>query len=164
MRNVDAMHRWLLYGAFAFLCSAPSTTYAAQGEGPEGPGRPYRPGSVVRKQFKITVPAQDYDNSCRATVRLRFTQRDDQASVRSEIENEDCAASRGKYELRLRIKDASGERHTLSFSEDWSRENALPIETHKFYDIGDNVDLASIRLKASSCECTDKPAAPEQPQ
>ncbi len=162
MRHVDATPRWLL--AFALLWSAPSTAYPAQGEGPEGPGRPYRPGKVVHKQIKISLPAQDYGDSCTATVRLRYSQSDDQASVRSEIENEDCAASTGKYELRLRIKDASGERHTLSFSEDWSRENALPIEAHKFYDIGDDVDLASIRLKATSCECTNKPAAAEQPQ
>ena len=164
MKHVDAMHRWLLYAAFAVLCTAPSATYSAQGEGPDGPRRPYRPGEIVTKQVKISLPAQEYGNTCRASVQLRFTQSDDQARVGAAIENEDCAASTGKYELRLRITDATGERHTLRFSEDWSREDALPIQTLNFYDIGDDVVLASIGLKAATCECTNEPAAPEQPQ
>ena len=157
------MHRWLLYAAFAFLWTAPSAAYPAQGEGPEGP-RPYRAGSEKRIQIKTTLWAQEFGNTCRADVHLRFQQRGDKARVDTEIKNEDCAASTGKYELRLRITDAIGERHTLRFSEDWSRENALPIETRKFYDIGDNVELTSIRLKATSCRCTNESAAPEQPQ
>ncbi len=115
MKHVDAMHRWLLYAAFAVLCTAPSAAYSAQGEGPDGPRRPYRPGKIVYKQVKISLPAQEYGNTCRASVQLRFTQSDDQARVDAAIENEDCAAATGKYELRLRITDARGERHTLRF-------------------------------------------------
>ena len=161
MRNVDAMHRLLLCAAFSVLWTAPSTTHPAQGEGPEEPGRP---GNVVHTQIKISLPAREYGNTCIANVQLRFTQSGDQARIDSYIENEDCAASTGKYELRLRIRDVGGERHTLNFSEAWSRENALPVETRKFYDIGDNVVLTSIGLKVSSCQCTNKSAAPEQPQ
>ncbi len=164
MKRVDAMHRSLLYMAFAVLCTAPSATYSAQGEGPDGPGRPHKPGKIVVKQIKFSLPGQEFGNTCRASVQLRFTQSDDQARVDATINNEDCTASIGKYELRLRITDATGERHTLRFSEDWSREDALPIQTLNFYDIGHDVVLTSIRLKAATCECANKSALPEQPQ
>ena len=106
------VERWadgcLLYLALVLVCTVPVTAYGAQGEGPDGPRRPYRPGTVVHKQVKITLPAQEFGDSCQATVNLRFTQADKQADVRTEIVNEDCAASSGEYELRLRIKDDDG--------------------------------------------------------
>ncbi|MCZ6852305.1 MAG: hypothetical protein O7G86_00175 [Gammaproteobacteria bacterium] len=161
MSNVEVIHRWLLFTVFAVLGTAPDTSYSAQGEGPEGP-KAYKPGPVEHKQIKITLPAQEYRDNCSAEIYLRFQQRNTQARVITEIKNETCAASAGDYQLVLRINDPDGERQTLRFSEEWSRDDALLIETTKFYEIGDNVDLRSVRLKGSSCRCADEPATPEQ--
>lgn len=161
---VGVMHRWLLSATCAVLWTTLIATPPAHGgEASRELGPLLRPGEVVHKQFRIKLPAQQYGNSCTATVELRYTQSGEQAGVHSQISNEDCAASTGSYKLRLHIIDASGERHTLSFSEDWSRDDAQLIETERSYDIGDDVELVSARLTAASCQCVIEPTVPKQP-
>lgn len=161
--NVGVMGRWLLSAACAVLWATPGATSPASGEASRELGPLVRPGKVVHRQFKIRLPAQEYGNSCRARVELRYAQSHEQVDVHAQISNEGCAASTGSYELRLRITDASGERHTLNFSEDWSRDDALLIETDRSYDIGEDVQLVSARLKAASCQCVNESTVQEQP-
>lgn len=161
--NVGVMRRWLLPAACAVLWTTPSVTSAASGEASRELRPLVRPGKVVHRQVIIKLPAQEYGNSCKARVELRYAQSGEQADVRAQISNEDCAASTGNYELRLRITDASGERHTLKFSEDWSRDDALLIETDRSYEIGDDVDLVSARLTSASCQCVNESTVQEQP-
>lgn len=122
--------------------------------------RAHREGNKVHKQFSIKMPGQTVGDprACAASIYLSYQQRGERARVDAEISNTDCGASSGAYELEIRLMSGDGERRNLRFSETWAREDdqALEVlEVRKFYPIGTDVTMRSIRLRLSECLCAD---------
>jgi len=107
----------------------------------------------------LGLPAQAEENTlpsrCEATATFEYTQRGHEAHADFEIENPDCAASSGDFEVELRIRtDGNDIPEKLRFSEPWQRDDDAPVMISKRYPIGDNADLLRVRIRKLSCECT----------
>jgi len=103
----------------------------------------------------------DYQpNACSAHLGVEYFQRGNQAHVKTELTNDDCAASAGTYTVRVRFKGEDGEIKSVDHPETWSRTDALPIEREKDYLIGDNVDLINVRTRNLKCECAVEATQP----
>jgi len=70
------------------------------------------------------------------------------------IDNNDCAASSGQYNVRLKIIKENGESQLIEHVESWTRDNDTQFESRKFYDIGNNVELSRTTTSGLTCECT----------
>jgi len=103
----------------------------------------------------------DYQpNACRAQLVVEYFQRGDKAHVKTELTNEDCAASAGRYTIRVRIKDGNGEIKSTDYPETWSRSDDASVAKEKDYPIGDDVDLINVRSRNLKCECAVEPTGP----
>lgn len=93
---------------------------------------------------------------CEATIEIAYTQRGSDVGVEGEIENEDCGASNGDYELLVSIRNASGEVKTLEFFESWRRQDDELVSFSRAYPIGENVDLLRVRAARLRCNCAEQ--------
>ena len=98
------------------------------------------------------------DQICEVEISTSYFQAASQVIVEAEIDHSECAASNGKYTVRLKIQDAAGELHNKKYQEVWSRTDAQAITVKHSYQIGDNMDLLKARIKLPSrdyCTCID---------
>ena len=121
--------------------------------------KPCEPKKTVIKSgsettLTVEVPAPKTAH-CATTGSLEYTQRDTIAKVEGQIENQDCAASAGKYTLAVVISDEQHELRTLNFSESWQRNDDKPVKFKADYEIGRNVELVRVKYIQSHCMCTD---------
>jgi hypothetical protein len=119
-----------------------------------------RASTVVRSEkevtFSIEIPAAK-TAQCAATIEFAYTQRGSMVSVEGTIENEDCGASGGDYEVLVSIRDENHELKTLEFHELWQRQDDQPVEFASMYPIGENVDLVRVRSAHLQCTCVEVP-------
>jgi hypothetical protein len=106
--------------------------------------------------FSLEIPAAE-TAQCAATIEFSYTQRGSMASVEGTIENEDCGASGGDYELLVSIRNENGELKILEFPESWQRQDDHPVKFASTYPIGENVDLVRVRSAKLKCTCFDAP-------
>jgi hypothetical protein len=106
--------------------------------------------------FTLEVPAAKTAH-CAATIEYAYTQRGSTVSVESTIENKDCAASAGDYDLLVSIRNENDELKTLEFHELWQRLDDQPVKLSRTYPIGENVDLVRVRSAGLQCTCSDAP-------
>ena len=134
----------------------------------------YRVGSLSRKVYKRTetreremtqlrleaesrwVPGTPDALACEIDGSLSYYQRGDAVEVNAVIDNEDCAASDGRYRIRVIARDEQGERISDSYNESWSRVDGAPVTVTHHYPIVPNGLLvrASLRPIAGSCRCS----------
>ena len=105
----------------------------------------------------ITPPAQELNNVvCDAEISLEYSQMDDKVQVDAHISNQQCASSFGNYEIRVSTRDRFGERHQSSHLESWRLDNASQNKVALMYDIGNDVELISARIRGNAkdfCTC-----------
>jgi len=99
-------------------------------------------------------PSRKY---CQASIAIEYLQKNTSAIVDMTLENPDCAASSGSYTTAIRIRDERNESQTIEFDETWQREDDQSLANRREYFIGDNVDLISVRIRKSKCECVEIP-------
>jgi hypothetical protein len=113
----------------------------------------------IAKEMPIELHTNVKQQSCDATMAIRYEQRDTVARVESTIDNLSCAACTGEYTIAVRVRDDSGESKTIEFAGKWERADDKPVKFTAFYPIGANVDLINVRPKDLHCVC----AAAEEP-
>ena len=64
-----------------------------------------------------------------------------------------ASASSGEYTVSVRFRDENGERHSVEFVDQWSREDDQEVLFEGEYFMGENVDLISARARKVSCVC-----------
>jgi hypothetical protein len=108
----------------------------------------------IEKELSISleIPARKLAH-CATAIEVQYEQRNTLVNVEGRIENKDCAASYGEYTLVVTIKDERSELDALEFVESWKREDERPVIFMKNYEIGENVDLVSVRPRRSRCSC-----------
>jgi hypothetical protein len=104
------------------------------------------------KQIQMKMEIQP--NACRAHLGVEYYQRGEHAHVTTELTNDDCAASSGRYTIRVRFRGEDGEIRNLDYPETWERADASPVESVKDYFVGENVDVIRVRVRDLKCECT----------
>ena len=116
---------------------------------------------VVRADKKLNVsvdlPAEHAEH-CAAALDLEYTQRNTFATVWGTIRNADCAASKGEYQLAVRIRDERLDVKTLEFVEAWQRQDDQPVKFMADYSIGRNADLLGVHAHSLRCTCIDSSA------
>ena len=116
----------------------------------------------IKRTMKLPPQLIEQPNSCDADLSISSTQMNDRIRIRAKIVNKDCAASSGKYTLRILTMNEEGETHLRQFPESWSRQNDAPIELTRYFGMESDVDLIWVRVRTSSktaCTCNDEPAA-----
>lgn len=100
----------------------------------------------------IEIPAIEF-MSCQANISLSYHQRNTLARVNAIIENQNCTASNGTYEIAISIRDENGDAQTLSFDESWQQTSSDTINVTKDYKIGNNIDLRRVQARSVDCTC-----------
>ena len=116
------------------------------------------PGINIETELIIKAPEEEKSLVCTGEVSLLYSQLDTIVEVETEINNEDCGASFGNYTLRIKTRNEAGETTTTNHTESWSRENSNPVSLVKNYSMNGDVDLASVRVRASFndlCTCKE---------
>jgi hypothetical protein len=126
----------------------PATQPDAESGGQVPVGDVRTPDTVV---IKVTP-------GCDSEVNIVYEQRNTLARVEGSIASSSCPASRGEYTAVVSFTDLNGERTSLEFVEPWQRNDDLPISFLNDYEIGENVDLVSVRLRRLRCTCTETAA------
>ncbi len=107
-----------------------------------------------QQTFVLDLPAPEI-KQCAAGIGVEYTQRDTSVRVVSTIENADCAASSGEYEVSVRVRDANLDVKKLDFTEPWQRDDDKPLTVRHDYPIGTNVDVLSVHGRSLECRCAD---------
>jgi hypothetical protein len=118
---------------------------------------------TVRTEHEVSVrvalPARG--PQCEASALTEYSQRNTMARIQGSISIANCpAGSTGKFTIVARVRDESGEVELIEVSKEWQRDDT---EDHKFnsdFEIGENVELVSVRLRSLDCTCAAT-AAPE---
>ena len=111
--------------------------------------------------FRTTPPTEQ---ACKSSLEQEYRQKDTVAAIDATISNPDCGASSGSYTALVRFRDENNELQSLEYPETWQREDDLPIETHREYFIGHNVDLISVRSRKMRCICANSGEVEETPE
>lgn len=124
----------------------------------EYPGLRHEPIKLeARKPVEYTIKLEEKKKpsiNCHADITIGYLQFNTKARVDAAIENHDCAASSGQYEVQLQIVDKNGDVQTIEHVESWTRGNETPINSRKFYNIGKNVELLRTTIRRVTCTCT----------
>lgn len=142
---------------------------AANGEGDETTASPEANTSAAKSEGEINeggeAAATDgsyrielkapLTNVCNATMSLRYSQRNTLVHVAKTIENPNCGASHGDVTIVIRTLSDDGEEKTLEFPETWTRSDDQPVVIETEYQIGENVDLKTVRSRQLKCYCDD---------
>jgi len=115
----------------------------------------------TQQTFVLDLPPPDI-KYCAAAIGVEYTQRDTLVRVVSTIENADCSASSGEYEIAVRVRDANLDVKKLDFMELWQRNDDKSLTFTHDYRIGTNVDVLSVHGHSLGCRCADM--APKQAQ
>ena len=107
----------------------------------------------VEKKYTITFETTQHKQYCKAQVWIEYLQRNTMAAVNGGIKNEDCGPSAGEYTVSVRFRDENGERQSVDFVEQWSREDDQEVLFEGEYFMGENVDLINARARKVSCVC-----------
>jgi hypothetical protein len=100
---------------------------------------------------------------CGAATTTAYQQRDTIARVNSTLAITDCTGpASGAFTVALVVRDDNGDERPLAFGETWRRSNDEDVTFTSDYAIGENVELASVRLRSLSCTCGD-PEEEDQP-
>jgi hypothetical protein len=105
--------------------------------------------------FSLEIPAAR-TAQCAATIELAYTQRGSTVGVEGTIENKDCGASGGDYNVVVSVRNENRELKTLEFREWWQRQDDQPVKFTRTYPIGENVDLVRVRSAQLQCTCVDQ--------
>ncbi len=111
---------------------------------------------VTRKLTLPDQPLQTSASACAAHFAISYFQSNDRIGVDTTVKNEDCVASRGEYELRIRTIDANGSSSTRTVAEQWVRSEPGDVSTTKFYSMNDATGLLWVRVNSNqktACEC-----------
>lgn len=106
-------------------------------------------------EFSKTITMEMRLGGCEAKLEMEYWQKGDVAEVTSTLNNPECGASSGDYQIRVRYRGDDGELQTDEYEETWQRDDAQPIVTTKLYPIGDDVDLVRVTSRGLSCACTE---------
>ncbi len=102
------------------------------------------------------VPGAPDPLACEIDGALSYYQRGDSVEVNAVIDNEDCAASSGRYRIRVIARDEAGERFSDSYNEAWSRVDAAPVTVTHHYPIVEDSLLVRVSLRPvrGGCRCS----------
>lgn len=106
-------------------------------------------------EFSKTITMEMRLGGCEAKLQMEYWQKGDVAEVKSTLDNPECGASSGDYQMRVRYRGADGKLQTDEYDETWERDDAQPIVTTKRYPIGDDVDLVRVTSRGLSCTCKE---------
>jgi hypothetical protein len=117
---------------------------------------------ATETEVKFTVEVPPVKSAqCAATIEIEYTQRDSLVGVEGTIHHLDCGASNGEHRLTVSVRDENRELKTLAFVEAWQRKDDQPVKFSVEYQIGDNVDLVSVRTRQLRCTCGELPEEPQ---
>ena len=108
----------------------------------------------IEFRHKVTLEASQKTRICSARVEIEYSQRNTMAEADGTIHTADCEAASGVYTIAARIKDESGQIHTIENQKSWSRSDDQPVHFSEELFIGENVDLIRVRARKIKCECT----------
>ena len=115
--------------------------------------------TILRAEKELTLFRPEFTSQigpqCEVEIDLEYFQRDTTARIYGMIESETCAASNGRYQIEIRVKDENGETRTLDFSESWQRDDDQPVVFTADYPIGENVEVINLRSRRILCMCVD---------
>lgn len=91
--------------------------------------------------------------TCRATVRLRYDQRNTVVRVDGDVQHDACPVSSGEFEVQVSFRDAAGDMQRLNFSETWQRENGESLAFTQDYLMGEETSLSQVTARNVRCSC-----------
>jgi hypothetical protein len=102
------------------------------------------------------VPRPPDPLACKIDGSLSYSQRGDEVHVDAVIENDDCAASSGRYRIRVTARDEQDVRVSDSHHESWSRGDAEPVTVTHSYPLVPNGELVRVSLRPTDggCRCS----------
>jgi hypothetical protein len=107
-----------------------------------------------QQTFDLALPVPN-TRYCAAAIGVEFTQRDSFVRVMSTIDNADCAASSGAYQLSVSVRNERLDVTKLDFTETWQRNDDKSVMFTRDYPIGTNVDVVSVHAHSLRCACMD---------
>jgi len=125
------------------------------------------------KVMKMSKPIEktikfDYSRvepkTCELELTSDYWQENTKLKVETVLENNDCAASSGRYIVKIRTRDDAGELSLQEHEEPWSRKDDQAIEKLHTYDMNGDTELVRVRLVApinDACVC-DASKSPNQ--
>lgn len=123
----------------------------------------YKPIELkARKTVKFNIKVKQKANpvkTCHANMSIGYLQFDTKARVDTTIDNSDCAASSGQYQIILQLIDQNGKARFIQHIESWARNNDAQVVASKFYNIGSNAELMRVKVQDLTCTCTSKTAS-----
>jgi hypothetical protein len=102
--------------------------------------------------------------ACFAEVSISYAQMDDKIEVDAQIDNQECSSSYGKYTIRVRTSDETGETTTVNHEQAWQLENASQKQIVHVYDMNGDSELLSARIQGKAgdfCRCAAEKQDPE---
>lgn len=111
-------------------------------------------------EIRLTIEAKhEYATDiCTAAMELEYYQKGASAHVEASLDNDQCGASSGTYNLEIRYRDAAGNVQTKEVAETWERDDSSPLELAKDYFVADDIDLIRVRPRKLRCTCaSDEP-------
>ena len=110
----------------------------------------------------VTAPAQQprliqlgpTGPQCEASTLTEFEQRNNVAHVSGTISISSCpAGTTGSFTLVANVRNDAGAITPIEFNETWRRADAADHRFDSDYPIGDNVELANVRVRSLKCTC-----------
>jgi hypothetical protein len=134
-----------------------------------GTNRPFRDAVVKYRELEnefdlargktIRIPTPSFTPKglqCEARTRTEYEQRGNVARVTGTVSISACSAgATGKFTLVARVTDDAGMSTPIEFSEVWASDDAQDYIFFGDYPIGDDVSLASVRVRSLTCVCQD---------
>lgn len=111
----------------------------------------------VTKTLTLPEQRQRVDSSqCEARFTLAYVQMNDKIRVKMQVTNNDCIASGGEYQLRVRSVSEAQEIQTRTIDASWARTEEGPIKFTKYYAMEGDTDLVWVKIKSkrkTACIC-----------
>ena len=119
----------------------------------------------INTPFEKTLAQPDLDVrevACEAEVSIWYSQMDDKVRVDTQVTNQQCSTSYGKYTVRVKTRDAAGETTTTNHVESWSLNKQSETKAAHIYDIKGDSELVSAKVHAKQKDfCTCRAKNPE---
>jgi hypothetical protein len=91
---------------------------------------------------------------CEASTYTEYQQNDNVARVSGTVSISACpAGTTGSFTLVAQVRDDTGASRPIEFRETWQRADAQDHVFNSDYPIGDDVALASVRVRGLTCTC-----------
>lgn len=131
----------------------------------EGTGETKRELKGLSLNLKAATLAAEEQNplACTAKATITYLQYGPEVRVETTISHPDCTEAMGRFELRIRTRDAAAGLASSKHVVEWSAADPAPFQTTAFYGVGSDVEVRWVTIRMLDAEqgCTCLDPAPQ---